>query len=178
MVRRRSTVRFRNGAPLKDQVSAHCTAYPTPRTGALPYWEESGRSCPPGPTEQARSAREGHRVALPGSAAETRGLRAVSWGCAFNGVLARWPYGHEMVTVLEHIGEPWQWKAGLNRPLWLTGRIIMASLSRSGPGSPLPLDRADLLQSAREANRVCGNRSCLARYRAQHSAIVFTRYRR
>jgi hypothetical protein len=41
---------------------------------------------------------------------------------------ARWPYGHEMITVLENIGEPWQWKAGLNRPLRLTGRIVMASL--------------------------------------------------
>ena len=36
----------------------------------------------------------------------------------------------------------------------------------------------DLLESAREANSVCGNRSWLARYRAQHSAIVFTSYRR
>jgi hypothetical protein len=41
---------------------------------------------------------------------------------------ARWPYGHEMITLLEHIGEPWQWKAGLNRPLRLTGPIVMASL--------------------------------------------------
>ena len=33
-----------------------------------------------------------------------------------------------MITLLEHIGEPWQWKAGLNRPLRLTGPIVMASL--------------------------------------------------
>jgi hypothetical protein len=26
---------------------------------------------------------------------------------------ARWPYGHEMITLPEHIGEPWQWKAGV-----------------------------------------------------------------
>jgi hypothetical protein len=24
----------------------------------------------------------------------------------------RWPYGHEMITLLKHIGEPWQWKPG------------------------------------------------------------------
>jgi hypothetical protein len=41
---------------------------------------------------------------------------------------ARWPHGHEMITLPEHIGEPWQCKAGVNRPLRLTGRIIMASL--------------------------------------------------
>ena len=53
MVRRRSTVRFRNGAPqelaCEARSEAHWTA-PILRGGweLLPYWEESGRSCLPG----------------------------------------------------------------------------------------------------------------------------------
>jgi hypothetical protein len=26
---------------------------------------------------------------------------------------AQWPYGHKVITLLEHIGEPWQRKAGV-----------------------------------------------------------------
>src|SRR6185437_15777839 len=60
MVRRRSTVRFRNGAPLKDQVRSSLDSSIL-RCGweLSPYWEESGRWCSSGPTELARSAREG-----------------------------------------------------------------------------------------------------------------------
>ena len=53
---------------------------------------------------------------------------AVASGMRFQRGAARWPYGHEMITLLEHIGEPWQWKAASNRPLRLTGPIVMASL--------------------------------------------------
>jgi hypothetical protein len=68
MVRRRSTVRFRNGAPLKDQVrSSLDSSHPTPRMGVVAVlggiWEivfcaSHGRSCSSGPTERARSARK------------------------------------------------------------------------------------------------------------------------
>jgi len=54
---------------------------------------------------------------------------------AFNLGLVRRPYGHEMITRLEHIGEPWQRKHGPCIPSRLTGRIIMASLYRYGQGS-------------------------------------------
>jgi hypothetical protein len=61
MVRRRSTVRFRNGAPLKDQVrSSLDSPHSTLRMGAVAVlggiWEIVSVS---GPTELARSAREG-----------------------------------------------------------------------------------------------------------------------
>ena len=72
MVRRRSTVRFRNGAPLKYQVrSSPDSSHPTLWMGAVAalggIWEivsaceiVSGRAdSPGGPTELARSAREG-----------------------------------------------------------------------------------------------------------------------
>ena len=96
----------------------------------MPYWEESGRSCPSGPTEQVRS---GPREGQPGGTAGLRGGKpeacgAVASGMRFQRDAARWPYGHEMITLLEHTGEPWQWKAALNRPLRLTGPIVMASL--------------------------------------------------
>ena len=66
MVRRRSTVRFRNGAPLKDQVrSSLNSSHPTLRMEAVPVlggiWEivffRTDSSS--GPTELAWSAREG-----------------------------------------------------------------------------------------------------------------------
>ena len=56
---------------------------------------------------------------------------------AFDRSLARRPCGHEMITGLEHIGEPWQRKPGPCIPSRLTGRIIMASLYGSGEGSRL-----------------------------------------
>jgi len=43
-----------------------------------------------------------------------------------------------MITLLEQIGEPWQRKTGLCSPSWLTGRIIMASLQRSGRAHGCP----------------------------------------
>jgi hypothetical protein len=50
-----------------------------------------------------------------GSAGRQNGLRggkpeacgAVASGMRFQRDAARWPYGHEMITLLEHIGEPW-----------------------------------------------------------------------
>jgi hypothetical protein len=61
----------------------------------------------------------------------------VAQGRAFDRNLARRPCGHEMITRLEHIGEPWQRKPGLCIPSRLTGRIIMVSLYGSGEGSRL-----------------------------------------
>ena len=61
----------------------------------------------------------------------------VARGRAFDRSLARRPYGHEMITRLEHIGEPWQRKPRPCIPSRLTGRIIMASLYGSGEGSQL-----------------------------------------
>ena len=64
------------------------------------------------PAELARSAREGQ----PGDAGLHGGNReaygTVALGRAFDRSLARRPYGHEMITRLEHIGEPWQRKPG------------------------------------------------------------------
>ena len=83
-----------------------------------------------------------------------------------------------MITLPEHIGEPWQWKAGVKSST-TADRPDHHGLAAKVRGALTAAPRSrDLLESAREANRVCGNRSCLARYRAQHSAIVFTRYRR
>jgi hypothetical protein len=144
MVRRRSTVRFRNGAPqdlaCEARSEAHWTALIL-RCGweLLPYWEESGRSCPPGPTEQARS---GPREGQPGGTAGLRDGKPEACGpvasrMRFQPGAARWPYGHEMITLLEHIGEPWQRKPRPCIPSRLTGRIIMASLYGFGEGSRL-----------------------------------------
>src|ERR1700758_5555481 len=77
MVRRRSTVRFRNGAPLKDQVRSSLDgSHPTLRMGAVAVlggiWEiVSVRADSPGPTELVRSARDGQ----PGGAAFHDGNR-------------------------------------------------------------------------------------------------------
>ena len=83
-----------------------------------------------------RVGRAGQASPLEGQPGGTAGLRrgkpeacgAVASGMRFQRDAARWPYGHEMITLLEHIGEPWHGKPGLNRPLRLTGRIVMASL--------------------------------------------------
>src|ERR1700730_4403739 len=68
MVRRRSTVRFRNGDPLKDQVrssldSSPLTLWMGARAVLGGIWEivfcaSHGRLCSSGPTERARSARK------------------------------------------------------------------------------------------------------------------------
>jgi len=70
---------------------------------------------------------------------EPEAYGTVALGRAFDRSLARRPCGHEMITRLEHIGEPWQRKPGPCIPSRLTGRIIMASLYRSGEGSRLAL---------------------------------------
>jgi hypothetical protein len=44
---------------------------------------------------------------------------------------------YEMITRLEHIGEPWQRKTGLCIPSRPTGWIIMASLYGAREGSRL-----------------------------------------
>ena len=137
MVRRRSTVRFRNGAPLKDQVrSSLDNSHPTLRMGVVAVlggiWEIvfCGRQSSPGRPQ--RVSRE-----MPGSTAEPGGLQHRRTGRAFDRRRARRPCGHEMITRLEHVGEPWQRKPRLCIPSRLTGRIIMASLYGSGEGSRL-----------------------------------------
>jgi hypothetical protein len=79
----------------------------------LPYWEESGRSCPPGPTEQARSAPRGsagRHCRAPRREPEACG--ALASGMRFSTGAARWAYGHEMITLPEHIGERGSGKPG------------------------------------------------------------------
>jgi hypothetical protein len=107
MVRRRSTVRFRNGAPLKGQVrSSLDSSHPTLRMGAVAVlggiWEIvfflPGRARPVG---TARVSWE-----MPGSRREPEACRILASGMRLNGGIARWPYGHEMITLPEHIGEP------------------------------------------------------------------------
>ena len=82
-------------------------------------------------------AREGEPgdAGLHGGNGEAYGT--VAPGRAFNRSPARRPCGHEMITRLEHIGEPWQRKPGPCIPSRLTGRIIMASLYGFGEGSRL-----------------------------------------
>jgi hypothetical protein len=107
MVRRRSTVRFRNGAPLQDQVrSSLDSSHPTLRMGVVAVlggiWEivffRADRARPVGP---ARVSRE-----TPGSTAGTGGLPHRRIGMRMNEGIAQWPCGHEMITLLEHSGEP------------------------------------------------------------------------
>jgi hypothetical protein len=136
MVRRRSTVRFRNGAPLKDQVrSSLDSSHPTLRMGVvavLGIWEIV--FC--GPAELARSPAWVSRE-MPGSTAGTGGLRHRRTGTRFQ------PESRPAAirTRDDHpagaIGEPWQRKPGPRIPSRLTGRIIMASLDRPGEGSRL-----------------------------------------
>jgi hypothetical protein len=75
--------------------------------------EESGRSCPPGPTEQARSAPRGsagRHCRAPRREPEACG--ALASGMRFSTGAARWAYGHEMITLPEHIGERGSGKPG------------------------------------------------------------------
>ena len=65
-----------------------------------------------------RAGPVGPREGQPGGAAGLRGGKPEACGTVASGMrfqrdAAQWPYGHEMITLLEHIGEPWQWKAGL-----------------------------------------------------------------
>jgi hypothetical protein len=90
---------------------------------------------------QASGARPVTREGEPGDAGlhgenrEAYGTAAL--GRAFDRSLARQPCGHEVITRLEHIGEPWQRKPRPCIPSPLTGRIIMAPLYGSGEGSRL-----------------------------------------
>src|ERR1700745_2558575 len=94
MVRRRSTVRFRNGAPLKDQVrSSLDSSHSTLRMGAVAVlggiWEivffrDDGA----------------HLVGPRGSADRCRPHGG-------NRRLAAWRYKHEMIIRREHMSEPW-----------------------------------------------------------------------
>ena|SRR6516225_12432118 len=102
MVRRRSTVRFRNGAPLKDQVrSSLGSSHPTLRMGAVALlggiWEivsgptfRADRTRPVGPRRSAGRCRAPRR--------EPEACRTVALGRAFNCGLVRRPYGHEMMA--------------------------------------------------------------------------------
>jgi hypothetical protein len=60
------------------------------------------------------SGEEVQREDSPGlGSQELRPPRAVPGaepGMRFQRDSARWPYGHEMITLLEHIGEPWRGK--------------------------------------------------------------------
>src|SRR6185312_16077818 len=106
MVRRRSTVRFRNGAPLKDQVrSSLDSSHPTLRMGAVAVlggiWEVVSRSCPgrhSEPTELVRSAPRGSAGRCRAPWREPEACRIVALGHAFNRDLARWPYGHAIMA--------------------------------------------------------------------------------
>jgi hypothetical protein len=118
MVRRRSTVRFLNGAPLAIRPGQKLT-------GQLSSYAADGSCCRIGrnlgdrvlPGRQSRPGRPprgsaGRQCRAPRR--ETRRPAAPSHrGCAFNRGVARWPYGHEMITLPEHSGEPWQCKAGV-----------------------------------------------------------------
>src|SRR6185437_12367324 len=121
MVRRRSTVRFRNGAPIKDQVrSSLDSSYPTLWVGAVAVlggiWEIVFSRFSRADSRPSRPARVSREV--PGSMAGTEVGRAVaSRGCAFNGGVARWPCGHEIIFLLERIGEVRQRKAGRTQVL-------------------------------------------------------------
>src|SRR5580765_3643638 len=109
MVRRRSTVRFRNGSPLKDQVrSSLGSSHPTLRMGAVAVlggiWEIVSPGYPVGDRVCVRADRAG-AVGPRGSAGRCRvprrepeACRTAALGLAFNRGLARWPYGHEMMT--------------------------------------------------------------------------------
>jgi len=68
-----------------------------------------------------------------------------------------------MITRLERIGEPWQRKPGPCIPARLTGRIIMASLYRSGEGSRLAWVAPICSNPRARPTGACGNRSCVAR---------------
>jgi hypothetical protein len=57
----------------------------------------------------SREGRPGGNAGLRGGKPEVCG--AVASGMRFQRGAARWPYGYEMITLLEHIGELWQWKA-------------------------------------------------------------------
>jgi hypothetical protein len=179
MVRRRSTVRFRNGAPLKDQVrSSLDSSHPTLLMGVSPYWEESGRSCLRPAASRARPvAREGEPgdAGLHGENREAYGTVALAR--PFDRSLARRPCRHEMITRLEHIGEPGQRKPGACIPARLTGRIIMASLYRSGEGSRLAWV-APICSNprARPTGRAETGPAWLA-VSTQHSAMMFAMYR-
>ena len=89
----------------------------------------------------ASRARPVAREREPGDAGLHGGNReaygTVALGRPFDRSLARRPCGREMITRLEHIGEPGQRKPGPCIPAQLTGRIIMASLYGSGEGSRL-----------------------------------------
>ena len=97
MVRRRSTVRFRNGAPLKNQVrSSLDSSHPTPRMGAVAVlggiWEIVSVSGPTGLADRARP------VGPRGSAGRCRvprrepeACRTVVLGNALDRGPARWP---------------------------------------------------------------------------------------
>ena len=147
MVRRRSTVRFRNGAPLKDQVrSSLDSSHPTLRMGAVAVLGGIWEIVFYGPAELARSPARVSRE-TPGSTAETGRPTAPShWDALSTGVSPLRPSGHEMITRLEPIGKPWQRKPGPGIPSRLTGRIITASLHGSGEGSRLASIAAGLLE--------------------------------
>src|SRR5260370_14838910 len=83
MVRRRSTVRFRNGAPLQDQVrSSLDSSHPTLWMGAVAVLGGIWEIVFCGPAELARSpARVGRE--MPGSTAGTGGLRHRRTGARF-----------------------------------------------------------------------------------------------
>ena len=83
------------------------------------------------PAELARSPAKVTRE-MPAPRRNREAYGAVALGRAFGRRLARRPCGHEMITRLEYIGDPWQRKPRLCIPSRLTGRIIMA-----GEGSRL-----------------------------------------
>ena len=127
-------------SPLQDQVrSSLDSSHPTLRVGVVAVlggiWEIV--FCAPvlGPAEFARSLARVSRE-MSGSTAGPEAYGLVALGRDFNRSLARRPYGHDMITRLEHIGDPWQRKPGPCIPSRLTGRI-MALLDRSGEGSRL-----------------------------------------
>jgi hypothetical protein len=86
------------------------------------------------------------------------------------------PYGHEMITRLEHLGEPWRRKPWPGFPSRLTGRIIMASLYRSGKACGWPRSRRSA-RTPREANRRAETGSAWLAVSTQHSAIRFAMHR-
>jgi hypothetical protein len=157
MVRRRSTVRFRNGAPLKDQVrSSLDSSHPTLRMGVVAVlggiWEDSGRSCSVRPAELARSPARVTRE-MPGSTAEPGGLRHRRTGRAFD----RSSRPAAKRTRDDHPTGAHQWAVAAETRVMYSITADRADhhglAVRVWGRLAASLDRFDLLEPPREANR-------------------------
>ena len=176
MVRRRSTVRFRNGAPLKYQVrSSLDSSHPTLLMGAVAVlggiWEivsAASRARPVGGEGEPGDA------GLHGGNREAYGT--VALGRPFDLSLAQRPCRHEMITRLEHIGEPGQRKPGPCIPSRLTGRIIWPRCAGLGKARGWPRSRRSAGTPREPIGRAETGPAWLA-VSSRHSVIMFVMHR-